>query len=206
MMQLTSPWWAVVALAATGGLLNRARGGGFVSLGSTTLARIVFWAVPTAGSLMAMLDPTATPRATLGIGMVLFVGCYLSLALGWADHMDLGRVPHRDDGWLAGALDVLFGEDSGHDFWREFFGLMVRGLLFTTAIGAAVVLADLISGVPLWRGWWFAVTGAGMPLMYELGWRTPRLSDTFDRGPCWGEFWFGAWVWGWMTVAYGGHL
>lgn len=131
--------------ALVGGFAFHLRGGGFVSLPSSQLARLAY-AVLLAGLAAGL---TQDPR-WLALAIFLFVGAIFP----WWSTVDLGRVEGNE--------------------WRDRAVMLGRGLLWTAFTLPMFWWPWSSDGLFNLRpeAWWWAMTGLACPVFYEIGWRT----------------------------------
>lgn len=162
-------------------IAHRERGQGHRWLG-TTGARLLFWALPVAGTIYLLLASWALDA----------YAALLAAACGVAAFVGMASIPHG-----AGQnLRVPWSLDA-HTVWPPddtLFGITrperLGYLLAAGTVRLWLISLPLVATHPAAQ--WLPIGGVAMPLGYLLGARMPLLGVRLTRATEWGEFLTGA--------------
>lgn len=173
-----------IFLTIVGAVIYRVRGG-LVPAMPRPMDQILF-ALP-----FAAIVYKASSRNTIAFFIVLAL-TVLAIATGHGQYMDLGGVnypvsPER----LDFIVQLFFGDDNFHNYWRDFFGLAVTGAAVTLPAGIGLMIYK-----NYWQGAVLALSGASKALAYAIAWQ-------WLGGTEWGEFLTGGFAWLGVILLWG---
>eukprot|EP00054_Salpingoeca_dolichothecata_P007936 m.45415 g.45415 ORF g.45415 m.45415 type:complete len:382 (-) comp17400_c0_seq1:132-1277(-) len=185
----------LLILAAVGGLLNRARGGWL------TLDPLTYWQRHILGR-MIMAVPTGALCSLVSrkpfLGLAVGLATWASIYVGWGAYFSIGRDVNGYNS-RSGCFDWLLGrQEQSWSFerrWaRDFTGMSLRGLVWTTPAGYLIWLSGF--------GWEYALSGAAMGVIYNLGFNINSTFPNFETGSPLGELLWGSWIWLGLLVTF----
>lgn len=170
-----------------GAVAYRIRGGWSASF-NRTLGRLLFF-VPLASLIFfhALHSGLALPWG-LSLGVALSAICWIGIVIGHGSYMDLNNRPDlADDEAICWLLDFFF-ERGKASYGRDYWGLMITGLIVTLPVGAAAIIdGHYFTGAML------AISGGIKGAAYQSGYdvANDKLAIGIQGGTEVGELFFG---------------